>query len=49
MNKAIIGTFFKTLKKAKIGLKRKNKLFKNSFTIIKFKKGYLVVSKRQLL
>lgn len=49
MDKAIIATFYKTLKQAHKALKEKNRLFKNSFVIIKSSQGYFVVSKRQLV
>ena len=45
MKKAIIGTYFKTKEAAEEEICKRN--FGN-WEIIKFKKGYLVVSQRQL-
>jgi len=44
--KALFGTYFKILKKAKNKVDEMRKL-KREFVILSFKNGYLVVSKKQ--
>ena len=47
--KALIGTFYKDLKKAKAKAKAMNKMWRHkSHIILSFPNGYLVVSKRQM-
>ena len=48
MQKSLIGTFYKTEKQAQKKAKEKRRLFKTDFAVIKYPKGYLVVSLRQL-
>ena len=48
MQKALIGTYYKTEKEAKKKAKEKQRLFEKGFAVIKYPKGYLVVSARQL-
>ena len=49
MKKAIIGEFFKEKKKAIDRAERKNIMCRrNIFNILEFKKGFLVVSDKQL-
>jgi len=48
MQKALIGTYYKTEKEAKKKAKEKQRLFEKDFAVIKYPKGYLVVSARQL-
>jgi len=49
MGKNILGTYYKTEEKAKEAVKEKNKLWrKDSFAFVKFERGFLVISKKQL-
>lgn len=48
MKKAIIGVYFKTEKLAMKEKERKEKIRGVGFEVIKFEKGYLMISGRQL-